>query len=223
MSNAVEWLVCFAVAEEAASFVGPRHGQVARVITGMGRRNAERSVFEALKKFQPDWVISAGFAGGLNPELKRGLVLFDRKHDSPQAAELAALGALPATFHSTQRVAVTAAEKRLLRRETGADAVEMESSAIRELCHAAGFPVMTIRVISDTADEDLPLDFNALMTPADQINWWKFARTIAFQPTLIGSLIAFQRQTRDAARQLGRVLNQVVKQRAPAAWRQGVP
>ena len=210
-------LVCFAVPQEAAPFQKLVRGRpgVRVLITGMGARHAERAAREAVHELRPARVFTCGFAGALDPALVIGDVVCPR--------ETICWGAKPVLFHCASRVAITVAEKQALRAQTGADVVEMESAVITRVCHAAGVECVTLRAISDTADEDLPLDFNALMTSADQINWWKFARTIAFQPTLIGSLIAFQRQTRDAARQLGRVLNQVVKQRAPAAWRQGVP
>ena len=51
-------------------------------------------------------------------------------------------------------------------RETGADAVEMESEVIRAMSvgkrASSASPCASI---SDAAHEDLPLDFNALMTP----------------------------------------------------------
>jgi hypothetical protein len=106
---------------------------------------------------------------------------------------------------------VTAGEKSQLHVATGADAVEMESKAIREVCRAANVPAATIRVISDAANEDLPLDFNALMTQEGRISWWRFARNVAARPLVLGPLLRFQRTTRAAAARLGDVLGQVVR------------
>ena len=86
----------------------------------------------------------------------------------------------------------------------------MESSVIRNLCREWKIPSATIRVISDSAQDDLPLDFNALMTSEDQIDYGRLARAILVSPRKIPQLIAFQRQTVMAARELGRVLNELL-------------
>src|SRR5204862_4938815 len=115
--------------------------------------------------------------------------------------------ALPAQFHCSKRVAITAAEKRALWESTRADAVEMESSVIRNLCREWKIPSATVRVISDTAHDDLPLDFNALMTSDDRIHYGKLARAVLGSPRRIPLLLSFQRQPIIAARELGRVLD----------------
>src|SRR5256884_7628187 len=51
---------------------------------------------------------------------------------------------------------------------TGPDPVEWNRKAFRALSRKGNFPAATIRVISDAADEDLPLDFNTLMSPAQK-------------------------------------------------------
>ena len=56
------------------------------------------------------------------------------------ARELEKLGALPARFYCHRRVAITAAEKRALWQQSGADAVEMESSVIRTICREFRIP-----------------------------------------------------------------------------------
>jgi hypothetical protein len=95
-------------------------------------------------------------------------------------------------------------------RQTGADAVEMESSVIRTICREFKIPSATVRVISDDARQDLPLDFNALMTADDRINYLKLAWAVLSQPSRIPNLIQFQRQTLDAARRLGAVLEDLL-------------
>lgn len=208
----VAFLVCFAVKEEAKFFrpVLERDASLQAWVTGIGRRNAAESIREAVKAVQPECVLTCGFAGGLNPTLALGTVVFDHDYNAGVSDSLADLGAFPAKFHCSKRVAITTAEKRALWESTGADAVEMESSVIRNLCAEWRIPSATIRVISDTAHDDLPLDFNALMTSDDRIHYGKLALAILRSPRKIRQLIAFQRQTVTAAQELGRVLNDLL-------------
>jgi adenosylhomocysteine nucleosidase len=201
------FLICFAVKEEAAE-AWPLEAEEGRhlLITGMGRRNASEQFRKALDRFTPDRVLTCGFAGALNPALKIGDVLFDADFDAGLADKLGALGALPAKFHCSTRVAVTVAEKTELRRTTGADAVEMESAVIRTLCRERKIPSATIRVISDTASEDLPLDFNALMTSGQKISFPKLALALIKSPQKVPRLMSLQSNTRLAAKRLAGVL-----------------
>jgi adenosylhomocysteine nucleosidase len=211
----VAFLVCFAVKEEAKFFFPRRSraGAIQAWVTGMGRKNAAESLREAVSAVQPERVLTCGFAGGLNPALALGTVVFDHDFDAGVADALAELGAHPAKFHCSKRVATTTQEKRSLWESTGADAVEMESSVIRNLCREWKIPSATIRVISDTAHDDLPIDFNALMTSDDRIHYGKLALAILASPRKISQLIAFQRQTMTAARELGRMLNELFSAR----------
>ncbi|HLP76217.1 MAG TPA: hypothetical protein VK327_04800 [Candidatus Paceibacterota bacterium] len=211
--TAVALLVCFAVKEEAV-FALPLpmlKGGRDSIITGMGRRNASTEFEKILQRLNPDRVITSGFAGALNPDLKIGDVLFDEDFDAGFSGSLTASGAKAGTFHCSARVAVTVLEKAELRKSTGADAVEMESSVIRTLCKQHGIPSVTVRVISDTAHEDLPLDFNALMTANQKISVPKLAGALLKSPRSIPRLLELQRNTRLAARRLADVLHQSMR------------
>jgi adenosylhomocysteine nucleosidase len=203
----VPFLICFAVKEEAKFFLpAAANGQAEVLITGMGQRNAGESLRQAFSRIRPEKVITAGFAGALNPGLRLGTVVFEADLETGLVERLTQAGAARGRFQCADRVVVTAAEKRSLRKATGADAVEMESSVIRALCREKGIPSATVRVISDAADEDLPLDFNALMTANYRINFVKLARTVALAPGKIPALMHFQKQTAAAARNLANVL-----------------
>ena len=172
-----DWLICFAMKEEASAF-SPPDDSVRILITGMGRANTQRALRQALATRPQALVLTCGFAGGLDPALKRGTVLFSADHALELGPFLAAAGAKSAIFFCADRIAVTAAEKRALRQNTGADAVEMESQHVASVCREQGIPCVTLRVILDTADEDLPLDFNQLTTADLQMDYKKLAGLI---------------------------------------------
>lgn len=200
-------LVCFAVKEEARFFAA-RPGGCEVLITGMGQENAAAGINKALLAMRPRLVVTAGFAGGLNPELAIGTVLFDEDQGAGLQEKLRKVGATEGKFHCADCVAVQAAEKQVLWQLTGADAVEMESSVIRKICGEHKIPSAIVRVISDGAAEDLPLDFNALMTRRQRINFAKLAWVLAIHPGKIPQLLRFQKQTVFAARRLGEVLQE---------------
>jgi hypothetical protein len=249
-------LVCFALKEEAAPFQKMAEAQaVSILLTGIGRQNAGKSLREFLGNWGahasgvqfsasrrkhsgetperaretralPELVLTCGFAGGLNPALKIGDVVFEigrsrgdetqikKKSETPHVVsydQLIAAGAKPAKFFCADRIATTVAEKKKLRDETGADAVEMESAAIHAVCREFGIPCVTVRVISDTANEDLPLDFNALSKPDKNLDYGKLFLTMAKSPGKVGALMQLQKKTKFAAGQLAEVLSKILQ------------
>lgn len=206
-------LVCFPLKQEAAPFrkvaaCGLGHGRpVSVLLTGIGRRNAEKSLRNFLTANPADVVLTCGFAGGLNPDLKPGDVIFEFGTPNLEfGTQLVAAGARPARFFCADRIATTVAEKKKLRDETGADAVEMESAAIYAVCREHRIPCATVRVISDTASEDLPLDFNQLSKPDQSLDYGKLFLAIAKSPGKIRALMKLQKQTQFAAERLAQVL-----------------
>ena len=255
-------LVCFALKEEAASFrkLVTDNSEISILITGVGRQNAEKSIRDFLANrcgranapvsrpqdhlpdqarlartlAPPSLVLTCGFAGGLNPDLKPGEVVFEVANAplalslSPPSgervsvrtgeglfSELSAAGAKRVKFFCADRIVITAAEKKKLRAETGADAVEMESEAIHAICRERGIPCATVRVISDTAHEDLPLDFNALAKPDKNLDFGKLAWAIAKSPGKIPKLMELQKKTKFAAQQLAAVLEKMILENQP--------
>jgi len=206
-------LVCFAVEEEARFFrrlVFDRP-EVQVLITGIGRQNAERTVASALAHTTTGLVLSAGFAGGLRPGLAAGDVVFPGADEAGLVSALIGAGAQPARFHFSHRVLTSATEKRRLREATGADAVEMESYAICALCRERNIPSATVRVILDPAEDDLPLDFNQILTESQRIDIRKLAFALLKSPGKISALLRLRKQGELAAKELARVLVAVIE------------
>ncbi len=210
-------LICFALKEESASFrkMAAQRKDLSQLILGIGRENAEKSIrhFLTTTSVPPSLVLTCGFAGGLNPALKIGDVVFEVQNQSSKSelqGLLLAAGAKPATFFCADRIAITVAEKQKLRTETKADVVEMESAAIHAVCHEKGIVCATVRVISDTATEDLPLDFNALAKADKSLDFGKLFFAIAKNPSKISALMQLQKKTSFAAQQLATVLEKLV-------------
>src|SRR5215472_4369378 len=153
MSALLDTLVCFAVKEEGQVFARTSAAQKVRIFfTGIGPANAERVIKAELVRARPRRVLTAGFAGGLAPELSAGTVLFS-SDDVALSHALQKSGAQSAAFHCAGHVATTAREKRVFREQTGADAVEMESGIVCRFCSQQGIPSAIVRVILDTALE----------------------------------------------------------------------
>jgi adenosylhomocysteine nucleosidase len=210
LTEKCEVLVCFAVKEEAQFRRFSKDDQrVAKLITGIGRRNAEKSFRDFIQVKSPQRVFTCGFAGALNPALKLGDVIFFTTDDTLRA-KLEGLKVRAAKFHCAERVAITVAEKAELQRATGADAVEMESEIIHAICREQGIPCATVRAISDVATEDLPLDFNALMDANQSISMSKLALALAKSPRLVPHLMKLQLNCRLAADNLAAVLEKLV-------------
>lgn len=220
LTNHLQTLVCFAIKEEARPFqkLVERRNDVSILITGIGKANAEKSVRGFLQHNSPHQVFTCGFAGGLDPQLKIGDVVFLTVDERLDKAFVEA-GARPASFYCTPSVATTAAEKAELRRTTGADAVEMESEVIQGICRERNIPCATVRAISDATHEDMPLDFNQLSNPDQSLNCGKLAWAIAKSPGRIPALLRLQRNCRFAAERLADVLKRVIELNLPTLER----
>lgn len=203
-------LVCFAMKEESGAFqkiAGGRPG-ISILVTGIGKENAERTVREFLAAQTPARVLSCGFAGALVPGLAIGAVIFETE-DAGLREVLASAGAQAVKFYCADRIATTVREKQELRGSTNADAVEMESAAIGDVCRERGLPFATVRAISDMADEDLPLDFNQLSKPDRSLDYGRLALAVAKSPGKIGALMRLQKNSQLAAERLAAVLARV--------------
>jgi len=234
MGSEVRMLVTFAVEAEFVPWkrlrrfqraqAGPFGGYAAEIagatvnvlLTGVGTA-ATGKLEELWRGGDYDICISSGLAGALQPRHLPGEILAARRVVSAQAApaaegdeELLSLaescGAKVVPFFCTsQRMLLTASEKRSLGAQ--ADAVEMESGEILEGAAAGGVRGVAIRAIADAADEDLPLDFNRVLTRKGKVSLVRALGEAARKPGSLLQVARFGHQARWAAERLGGFLD----------------
>jgi adenosylhomocysteine nucleosidase len=108
---------------------------------------------------------------------------------------------------SVDRVAITAEQKRELRAATQAAVVEMESAAVARKAREWDMPFGCIRVVSDAAGEDLPLDFNRYRDADGRFSRARIAMAAVGRPfTVLPGLMRLDRNCRLAADRLGEFL-----------------
>lgn len=191
------------------------------LLTGVGCRGANRARNKAFE-WEPDVCISSGFAGGLRPEYKRGMVLAATKviddiartdtYES-DAFLLECAGKKGArrvgAFYTSEVLATTAQEKR--RWATVADAVDMESSKIMGDADTLLIPAVAIRAISDTSEEDLPLDFGSALDGDGKIMNSRIAWVVLKAPRHFPRIVRLAKTSRRVAEVLVQFLDELIE------------
>src|SRR6267378_3798812 len=90
------------------------------------------------------------------------------------------------------------------------EAVDMESAIIMSHFAAANVAVLTIRAVSDAADEDLPIDFDRCLTPQGAIKPMSLVNAIVRRPSKLPNLVRFGRQSNQAAQRLATFLDEFI-------------
>jgi adenosylhomocysteine nucleosidase len=165
--------------------------RVAWCVGGVGRAAAERAARRLVAGHRPQLLVTAGFAGGLDHGLARGVVCRPARavlaasapgtrgglltgtsetREAPSQRPLPTLdlvgdGGEPLTICTVDAVVRTPAEKRSLAARTGAAVVDMESFAVAAVAHDRGLPCACVRVISDALDDELPREVVGLAQP----------------------------------------------------------
>ncbi|NQU20679.1 MAG: hypothetical protein HQ567_05300 [Candidatus Nealsonbacteria bacterium] len=156
--------------------------RVAIVRCGAGGKAAAKATEALISGHQPRWVLAAGLAGGLSAELKRHDILMvdhlvdtagnrleiDLKVDRESIATLP--GVRIGRLLSADRIIRRPDEKLALGRQHDAVAVDMESFAVAEVCRRRKVPLLAVRVINDTADEELPPDVENLLAQKTKLS-----------------------------------------------------
>lgn len=165
---------------------------------GPGPRLAGAAWEEAAKLLKVDRMISTGFCGALDPALQIGDIVVS----GPEIRS--SLPFRSGSIASRDRVASTAAEKASLRQSTAAIVTEMEAQAGEERAAAWGVPFQWVKAVSDTSDEDFPLDFNQLRDREGRFSLIRIALRALSRPlTHVPALLRLDNHCRVASGRLG--------------------
>jgi adenosylhomocysteine nucleosidase len=197
--------VFFALEREAAPFRRAVRGEqsVSIHVTGVGRRRARAATEQLLDDSRPRLAIAAGFCGALAPHLKVGDVVTSR-------------------IVTVDHLVSDPAEKRRLRELHDADAVDMESSAIREVCAARSVECRVVRAVSDTVDTVLSPELVRLLSGGN-VSIWRAMKALARRPSLLAEFRRLARDTKLAARRLSDVLMSLVSRDPESAEGSAAP
>ena len=169
------------------------------IANGPGPKLVERALE---RKQDVDRVLSIGFCGALDPTLRIGDIVVSGEVPKRLGASF-----VQGDVVSVDRVAFTAREKSDLRTATGAAVVEMESAAVARKAREWDVPFGCVRVVSDVAGDDLPLDFNRYRDADGRFERMRIALAALGRPfTVLPRLVRLDRDCRRAAERLGEFL-----------------
>jgi adenosylhomocysteine nucleosidase len=166
-----------------------RHGTLAgrRIVlalSGVGRKAAMHATEALIAGHHPRWIISAGFCGGLSPELRRhDILVAESIVDSSgnvltveTAPATAALDAAPRP-HVGRLLTVDAIirlpkRKREMGLKHHALAADLESGAVAEVCRRVSTRFLAVRVVSDAVDDELPAEIAGMARQNSAAGQW---------------------------------------------------
>lgn len=185
--------------------------------TGVGMNPAHEGIEKLLSHFQPSLILSVGYAGAAHPELKTGdLVLaseirseandrFQTDQKNREAMEL-----LIREEQIPYRIGPLLTAWKMAKKEdkekagrSGVLAIDMETAAAAAVAAKKGCPFLSLRVIFDTLDDELPF----LEGTADENNPLAF---LVKNPKSIFSIPKFFRMNQTCQRNLARVISRFI-------------
>ena len=178
---------------------------------GMGPERAAQAVLWAGQHYQLAGVLSVGFAGALQAELRSGDALLvthilaqeaiartasltagsgirpDARlaHIAAMAVAQAAVVSHTGTLLSTTAVVAPAAVKQTLGQLSGALAVDMESYSVGQMAAQRHIPFAVLRTIFDTSRDNMALPVETCTTADGSLRPWRLVGCLACYPRLL--------------------------------------
>jgi adenosylhomocysteine nucleosidase len=184
--------------------------------SGVGVKVAAPRVAAFIETEKPHLFIGAGFAGATRDDFRPGDVIVGENFSDPDLVSkaMACLQAYqPRTvvLLTSESIVDSPAERSAIGFAHGADAVDMETSAIAAACRARGIPLLSLRAISDTVAQPFPAPPPVLFDlEQQQTNLRVLLPYLLGHPRAIPSLIAFARRVGHARKRLAHAIATVL-------------
>lgn len=175
------------------------------VCGGIGAEAARRATQAVIALYQPEIVISVGFAGALEPGLKVGDLFVPRTVLDSNDNSRTETGMGKGFLISFSSVA-TREQKLKLERSYGAQAVDMEAAAVAQGAQARGVRFFAVKAISDEHDFDMP-ELDRFIRDGQFCATW-FVAWAAASPWLWAKVLRLAKNSAAATKSLCRWLDQ---------------
>lgn len=187
--------------------------------TGIGSKRAEEAAKHIIEFMSPDIVINTGFCGALTTGLRLGDIVLAESvlaystelHALPDAVDKTLFNLLsasvnqvfyPATFISTTGIESKWRIAALLNDKILRPVLEMESYAIAAVCHNNDIPFVSIRAVSDTADQDPQPVCSKIFGSDLKISIIKLLKALITSPLISRDLVQLSANTEVAGKYL---------------------
>jgi adenosylhomocysteine nucleosidase len=143
--------------------------------TGVGCAAAARATEDIIAVHHPRWIISTGFAASLEMSVRRGHIIMPAELVDTGNERLGvgfrleeAVAAAHPALHTGRLLTIDKLvrdreEKEQLGREFSAQACDMETMAVAQVCRRHDVRFLSVRVISDQLDDQLPPEIERML------------------------------------------------------------
>ena len=194
---------------EGRRFTFFESGQAVLVCGGIGAEAARRATEAVIALYQPELVLSAGFAGALDRALKVGETFLPRRIIDARDGSSLEVPTGYGVMVSTEVIA-GAEQKAKLSESYGAQAVDMEAASVARGAQARGVRFMAIKSISDEKDFAMP-PMERFVDSKGQFRTLRFLTFALVRPQLWASVIQLATNSAKASRALSAELNRYLK------------
>jgi adenosylhomocysteine nucleosidase len=183
-------------------------GEAVLVCGGIGAEAARRATEAVIALYQPELVLSVGFAGGLDPVLRVGDIFCPSRVVDVRDGSSVETGAGHGVLVSVAAIADTE-QKAKLAACYGAQAVDMEAAAVSRGAEARGVRFMAVKAISDESTFVMP-SMDRFVSVDGQFRTGRFVGFVAMRPWLWPQVIQLARGSSRASAALFAELNRYI-------------
>lgn len=195
--------------------------RVVVVEAGTGQNRARRATQALIDAHHPRWILSCGYAGGLNADAKIGDIVVGNRLVRPDGSEIHVDFRMPSDHQRRQfvggvvtvdSIVRTVDEKRSIGEQFQALAVDMETYAVAELCRELRQKFFAVRVLSDDAQRNLPPEVLSLLGATGAVRFGAILGALWKRPGSYQDMLQLRDQAQIASTRLADFLDGVVQQ-----------